>query len=930
MTELRRKDNNMGQKRKLDWSRYSDTAVRAVAEGIVLLRNENKALPLKKGEKTAVFGRIQLDYYKSGTGSGGMVNVSRVVGITDALSESGAVEINRELLSVYREWCAAHPFDLGNGWGTEPWAQEEMPVSDALCERIAKESETAVVIIGRTAGEDQDNKVEKGAYLLSEEEERMLMTVRKHFSKMIVLLNVGGLIDMSFVSRYSPEAVLYVWQGGMLGGTGTADVLTGKQSPSGKLPDTIAYTIEDYPSHACFGSLERNFYAEDIYVGYRYFETFAKDRVMYPFGFGLSYTEFSMEVRAVAVTKETLSLEISVTNTGAASGKEVVQVYCGAPQGVLGKPARVLCAYEKTKELAPGETQTITVTIRIPELASFDDLGKTGHLSCFVLEAGEYCFYVGADVRSAKKAASLTVPELWVVSEKKRLLAPVLSFSRMAAAASENGPVIQREEVPGIPPKEEERRLAKLPQEIAYTGDQGICLADVASGKAVMADFIGQLSDENLASLVRGEGMCSPRVTPGTAAAFGGVTKELENFGIPCACCADGPSGIRMDCGTKAFSLPNGTLLASTFNKELVLELFSFFGLEAAYHHVDCMLGPGLNLHRHPLNGRNFEYFSEDPYLSGTLAAAELQGFHSAGVTGTIKHYCANDQEAGRHTVDSVISERALREIYLRCFELAVKDGNASTVMTTYGALNGLWTAGNYDLVTEILWNEWGFDGLVMTDWWANVNVRNHPANKQELAAMVRAQNDIYMVCADCEKNEDNILSSLADGSLTRGELQRSAVNICRFLLKTNAMKRLCGAEEEIELCNCPDAQEASDTSGEGTTYELDKRLVIDFNGLCSEKGKDCAFTLEVKEPASYRITITGSSTAGALAQLPVTLFMMGTAQGTFTWNGTEGKPVSFTGEYFLSFRFTSVRLAFAQNGLTLHEMVIERVETKM
>lgn len=916
----------MEQSRKLDWSRYSDAAVRAVAEGIVLLRNEKKALPFRNGERIAVFGRIQLDYYRSGTGSGGMVNVSRVAGITDALLESGAVEVNKRLLSVYRDWCAENPFDLGTGWGTEPWSQKEMPVSDELCKEAAKESETALVILGRTAGEDQDNTAAEGAYLLSAEEEQLLQTVRKHFAKLVVLLNVGGLLDMGFVSRYSPEAVLYVWQGGMLGGIGTAEVLTGKKSPSGKLPDTIAYRLEDYPSHAYFGSPERNFYTEDIYVGYRYFETFAKDRVLYPFGFGLSYTEFAIEARAVTVTKEEVVLEASVTNTGEVSGKEVVQVYCEAPQGVLGKPARVLCAYKKTKELLPKETERLTLSVHMPELASFDDLGKTGHPSCFVLEAGSYRFYAGSDVRSARQVTEVTVPELLVVSERERLLAPVRSFPRMTAVASENGVVLQMEEVPGLLPCEEERRLAHLPQEIAYTGPKGLLLSDVAEGRASMEEFIGQLSDQDLMCIVRGEGMCSPKVTPGTAAAFGGVTKALADFGIPCACCADGPSGIRMDCGTKAFSLPNGTLLASTFNRDLILELFTFFGLEAAYHHVDCMLGPGLNLHRHPLNGRNFEYFSEDPYLTGTMAAAELQGFHSAGVTGTIKHYCANDQETGRHTVDSVVSERALREIYLRCFELAVKDGGASSVMTSYGAINGLWTAGNYDLVSGILRDEWGFEGIVMTDWWANINVRSQPADQKELAAMVRAQNDIYMVCADCERHEDNLAASLADGSLKRSELQRSASNICRFLLKTNAMKRLCGREEAIELLNCPDAENAAESGAEELTYELDERLVIDFEGLCSEKGKSHAFLLEVKEPASYRITITGSSEAGTLAQLPVTLFVMGTAQDTFTWNGTGGKPVSFTGEYFLGFHFISVRLAFAQSGLTLHDMVIERL----
>lgn len=916
----------MGQKKVLDWQYYSETAIRSVAEGCVLLRNEGQVLPLKKKEKVAVFGRIQLDYYKSGTGSGGMVNVSHVVGITEALAESGAVEVNRELVKVYEDWCMEHPFDLGTGWGAEPWSQKEMELSDALCEKVAAESETALVILGRTAGEDQDNRAEKGAYFLSDEENEMLAKVRKHFKKMVVILNVGGIIDMSFVTTYEPEAVLYVWQGGMLGGVGTAQVLTGQVSPSGKLPDTVAYAIEDYPSHPYFGDRERNFYSEDIYVGYRYFETFAKDKVMYPFGFGLSYTTFSMETKSVSVNKEGVTLEVAVTNTGNVAGKEVVQVYCEAPQGVLGKPARVLCGYEKTKELAPQETQVLTVAVRTEEFASFDDFGKTGHKSCFVLEAGEYIFYVGADVRSAKKAASTNVPEICVVSEHEQVLAPERSFLRMVPEKNGDGYCVRFEEVPATEPQEEARRKARMPKELAYTGDKGIKLADVADGKATMDAFIAQFSDENLACIIRGEGMSSPKVTPGTASTFGGVTEELAAFGIPCGCCADGPAGIRMDCGTKAFSIPNGTLLASTFNKELIYELFTCFGLEAAYHKVDCMLGPGMNLHRHPLNGRNFEYFSEDPYLTGTMATAELKGFHSAGVTGTIKHFCGNDQESGRHTTDSVISERALREIYLKCFELAVKEGKAKTIMTTYGSLNGVWTAGNYDLATAVLRDDWGFDGMVMTDWWAAINRRNNPVDKRDFAALAMSQNDVYMVCSDSLTNDDNVMEALADGSLTRGELQRNAANICRFLLSTHALKRLCGTEDEIARKNYPE-EEDEDGANESYTYDLKEYLEIDMTGVSSKKGGHYTFMLNLEERAKYRFSITGSSNASELAQMPVTLYFMGTVMDTFTWHGTGGEPVTFTGEYFMTFMPTRVRIAFAQSGIDFHKIVFEKVQ---
>ena len=255
-------------KRTLDWNKYLEKAAETVAEGIVMLKNDNNALPLEKNSVVSVFGRIQLHYYKSGTGSGGMVNVSTVTGIVDGLIEAG-VAVNEELLDIYRKWDEQNPYDLGTGWGAEPWSQKEMPLDDDIVKNAAEKSETAIVIIGRTAGEEMDARAEEGSYLLTALEMDMLRKVRADFKKVIVLLNVGGLIDMSFVDSCQPDAVLYVWQGGMTGGTGTAAVLTGKTSPSGKLPDTIAYNVSDYPSDPYFGNRERNFYSEDIYVGYR-------------------------------------------------------------------------------------------------------------------------------------------------------------------------------------------------------------------------------------------------------------------------------------------------------------------------------------------------------------------------------------------------------------------------------------------------------------------------------------------------------------------------------------------------------------------------------------------------------------------------------------------------------------------------------------
>ena len=912
----------------LDWEQYLNTAAQVVSEGIVMLKNDNDALPLNPDDEIALFGRIQLHYYKSGTGSGGMVNVSKITGIPDGLLENG-VSVNEELLDMYRKWDSENPFDLGDGWGKEPWSQTEMPLDEALVAHVSESSHTAIVIIGRTAGEEQDNSLHEGSYLLTAAEKDMLAKVRRHFSKMIVLLNVGNIIDMNDLLSFDPDSVLYVWQGGMTGGTGTADVLTGKISPCGKLTDTIAANVNDYPSAPYFGDPYRNFYSEDIYVGYRYFETFARDKVLYPFGFGLSYTTFDIAITGAKQLSDKWDFTVKVTNTGNYSGKEVVQIYCKAPQGRLGKPSRVLCGYEKTDTLAPGKSQTMTISVSNAQIASYDDSGVTGHAHCFVLEEGTYRFYAGSDVRSAKEFYHCPQNSTEVISRHEQALAPVESFDRIHPEISGGRYVIRMENVPLSHVDEAKRRQDNLPKEITFTGDKGIRLADVKNGTHTMDEFIAQLTDYDLSCMIRGEGMNSPKVTAGTAAAFGGVSDELTALGIPCGCCDDGPSGMRLDCGTKAFSLPNGTMIACTFNRTLIQELFSLTGLEMIANKVDCLLGPGMNIHRHPLNGRNFEYFSEDPFLTGTIASAQLKGLHSAGVTGTIKHFCGNNQETDRHDTNAVISERALREIYLKGFEIAVKEGNADSIMTTYGPVNGVWTAANYDLTTQILRNDWGFTGFAMTDWWANINRRGQAVDKSDLAAMAMAQNDVYMVCSCGAQNDDNILASLKDGSLQRSELQRCAANICRFLMNTHAMNRLLGTECKINIINRP-ADESDVDESTVKFYELDGDLTIDLSDICTDKGTNYSFGLDILTAGTYEMTLTASSTQSEVAQIPVTLFSLGTAYGTFTWNGTNGLPVSYRIDIPLFSRYTNLRLFFAQGGLDMHSIRFRLVSTEL
>lgn len=926
-----------------DTKLYAAAARAVAAEGIVMLRNEGQVLPLGKGEKIALFGRGQFNYYKSGTGSGGLVNTSYVTGIREALKESSFV-LNEKLQAVYEAWLKENPYDAGAGWAGEPWFQKEMPLTKELVDEAKKESDTAVIVIGRTAGEDQDNKAEAGSYLLTEAEEEMLSLVCASFTRTVVLLNVGNIIDMKWVERYQPAAVLYVWQGGQEGGNGVLDVLEGTVTPSGKLTDTIARDIADYPSTGNYGDEKRNVYQEDIYVGYRYFETFAKDKVLYPFGFGLSYTTFAVEAKletagsADADTSAVISAQ--VTNTGAVAGKEVVQVYCEAPQGAMGKPARVLCGFAKTKELAPGEDQTLQIAVPWYTLSSYDDGGVTGHRSCWVLEAGEYVFHAGTDVRSAAAVGSLTLEETKVVKEAEEACAPVTAFERMKPqAGGQDGYQVMYEAAPLRTVNPGERRTKRLPENIACTGDKGYKLSDVEKGAVSMEEFLAQLSDEDLCCMVRGEGMCSPKVTPGTAGAFGGVTESLQAFGIPVACCADGPSGIRMDCGSIAFAMPNGACLGSTFNEALSEELFEWEALELRKNKVDTLLGPGINLHRNPLNGRNFEYFSEDPLVTGKMAAAQLRAMGRYDVTGTIKHFACNSQEYKRNLVEAVISERALRELYLKCFEIAVTEGGAYSIMTSYNPINGFWSASNYDMLTTILRGEWKYDGIVMTDWWAKGNDENMTGTVENVAAMVRAQNDLFMVTADSSKNtqNDNSAESLEKGTVARSEYVRSAANICRYLLRTPAYQRMMGRESELDRQLAAIAAQETESFGELVRLVVsEKEALLPAEQIPTAKGSSINFELNLGERGVYKLDLVCRIVGqGSLAQVPLTVSKDKQIVKTISLTGEDKEwrtetvmlQPSFHNTTFLKFFFGQGGMEIKEARLTLEESWEEKFQ---
>ena len=610
---------------------------------------------------------------------------------------------------------------------------------------------------------------------------------------------------------------------------------------------------------------------------------------MYEFGYGLSYTDFSTEILSTSLSGSapdgSVELTVKVTNTGDCDGKEVVQAYYSAPQGLLGKALKVLGGFAKTNILKPGESQTLTISFPLKQMASYDDSGITGHKSCYVLEAGTYEFYVGNSIRNVTKApTALTLFSLVVVEELEEALAPTQEFTRLKpGTATENGVFsTEYEPVPLQSISLKDRIEHALPKTLSQTGNRNLTLKDVASGKTSMETFVAQFTKEELAALVRGEGMSSPKVTPGTASAFGGVTDELFALGLPIACCADGPSGIRMESGQMATQMPIGTLLACTFNVPLVEELYQLEGKELVENRVDSLLGPGINIHRNPLNGRNFEYFSEDPYLTGVMACAVTRGIEAGGSTGTVKHFCGNNQETARSFVDSVVSERALREIYLKGFEMTVKEGHASSIMTSYNPVNGHWAASNYDLNTTILRNEWGYDGIVMTDWWSTMNdtASGGKATLKNTAAMVRAQNDLYMVVpnngAATNGNEDNTLEALENGTLTIGELQRCAMNICRFLIHTPAFARVDSNEGQYMHFD------ALAPSHEFAPVPLENGCVT----LHCTKDAPCNFQL--LETGTYSVQAHFVAHGSDMAQSTTNILLNNSLLATLQTNGTK------------------------------------------
>lgn len=787
----------LGSKKVTGSEEHIQLSRKIAGEGMVLMKNDTGLLPLAKGSRVALFGKGTIDYVKGGGGSGD-VTVAYVRNLYEGMKikeQEGKVELLHGLAAFYEKEMEKQYKE-----GALPGMTREPEIPAGLLAQAKAFTDTAIISISRFSGEGWDRTCgtqeegyeltgdevrqknlsksvfENGDFYLTKAEEQMVASVKENFKNVIVVLNVGGMVDTTwFKDDDRLPSVLMAWQGGMEGGLAAADILCGDVNPSGKLTDTFAASLEDYPSSANFHE-SRNYveYTDDIYVGYRYFETIpgAAEKVNYPFGYGLSYTSFQIRTLETEEDNGTLRFLVEVTNTGCREGREVVQIYYGAPQGRLGKPAKVLAAYRKTRTLKAGESQRMELSFPAAQMASYDDSGKVA-LSAWVLEKGCYSFYVGNSVRDAKRLESFVYElEQDVVTEQlSRQLAPKKLTKRMLADGSfEQLETGEYEEEPGLERQDLTTLEGCLPEVRAIprvslmAKNDNICLIDVAEGRATMDEFLDQLSDEDVIHLLGGQ------PNTGVANTFG--MGNLPEYGVPNVMTADGPAGLRIrpECGVTTTAWPCATLVACTWDPEAAQAVGEAGAKEVKENNIAIWLTPAINIHRSPLCGRNFEYYSEDPLVAGKTGAATVRGIQSQHIGASVKHFAFNNKETDRKDSDSRVSERAAREIYLKAFEIIVKEADPYTIMSSYNLVNGVHTSESKELLTNILRGEWGFGGIVTTDWWT------HGEHYRE----AKAGNDIKMANGYPER----VAQALEEGYVTREELKLCARRILEMILK--------------------------------------------------------------------------------------------------------------------------------------------------
>lgn len=814
-----------------DWeTEHRQLAKEAAAEGIVLLKNEDQLLPLKAGSKVALYGAGAGRTIKGGTGSGDVNERERVTiwqGMKNAGFEITSEDWIRSYEKIYekarQDWKddivtrsggnSGNVMDFFTVYSTTPFV---MPTGDPVEKPEKEETDTAIYVLSRVAGEGADRNAAKGDYYLKEDEHQMLSDLCCYYKNVIVAVNAGGQVDLSFMDEFSNiKALLILSQPGMEGGNAFADVISGKVNPSGKLVDSWAYRYEDYPNAASFshnnGNVKKEFYEEGIYVGYRYFDTFAVP-VRYGFGYGLSYTTFEIKEKNIQCDNEhNIQISVSVKNTGDTAGKEVVQIYAALPGGQVEKEAHRLVAYEKTALLQPQEEQTLTFKISADRFTFYAE-----EKAAWVLGKGFHGIFVGTSLESATLAGGLEL-EQDVILEKVKNLFPLKES--LKEVQQKSGQTEKREAALKVQAVEKGLPVLEIgaagfeTKEILYKKNSELVEKEAA-------EFVDTLSIEELINLAAGDpgkaqggnlGAAGISV-PGSA---GETHRCAIEKGLASIVLADGPAGLRLmkyyhvndgrivsmpfefslegglfyDGSTDlpgeryyqyCTAIPVGTMLAQTWNTGLIQEVGAMIGKEMEYFGVTLWLAPGMNIHRNPLCGRNFEYYSEDPYVAGTIAAAMTKGVQSNyGCGTTIKHFACNNQEDNRMGSDSIVSERSLRELYLKGFEIAVKESQPLSIMTSYNLINGIHAANSYDLCTDVARNEWGFGGAIMTDWTTTENGADCTAS-----GCMRAGNDLVM--PGCFGDHDNLKKELEEGTLKPEDLKACIARLVSVIWRSN------------------------------------------------------------------------------------------------------------------------------------------------
>ncbi len=747
---------------------HIDLSRRAAGEGMVLLKN-NGILPLAKGTRVALFGKTCVDYVKGGAGSGdvGCAYVRNIAEGFEIKEKENKITLFHDIIDFcHKQHNAANIEHKGHNEGPEFFVPED------LMKKASINSDVAIISFARFSWEGGD-KTDADFYL-NDREQLLVKQVTDAFDHVIIVLNVGSMVDTSiFKDNDKIDAVLLGWQAGMEGGLAEADILVGDVNPSGKLVDTFASCFDDYPSSYNFHeSPDYCEYTDDIYVGYRYFETIpdANKKVNYPFGFGLSYTTFDIVPAQTYESDGVITTKVRVTNSGNMAGKEVVQVYYSAPQGKLGKPKYQLCGFAKTDLLQPGETRMVSISFNINDMASFDDKGVVCR-SAYVLEEGNYDIYVGNCVAELEKVYTFTAFENIVVLQLESLCSPKKLTKRLLSdgtyEACETG---EYDPYPAFDSSGWSEYVGWSfnhiqPDSRNVIAPEGtIRIDDVVSGKNTLDEFMANLSVEDMVDL------CGGRPNIGLSNTF--CWGDVPMHGIPSVATADGPAGLRIDpwTGVQTTAFPCATLLACTWNTSLVEEVGATAALECKENNFGIWLTPAMNIHRSPLCGRNFEYYSEDPFVAGKIGAAMTRGIQSQHIAASVKHFCCNNKETNRRDSDSIVSERALREIYLKGFEIVVKEADPWSIMSSYNLMNGKYTAENRELLTDILRGEWGFKGVVTTDW----------DNKCEHFVEIKAGNDIKMPVGGCGR----LLDAYNTGLITREEIEVSARRVVELMLK--------------------------------------------------------------------------------------------------------------------------------------------------